>query len=1114
MKTRPQLDLFVEQPRLPALPLPRPGPDTVRLPDQAQRDRIRHDLDTNLLVEAGAGSGKTTELVERMLALVQSGRAQVEEIAAVTFTRKAAAELRERFQTRLEQALRKAREDGDDEDARTLDRALRGIDRAFIGTIHSFCSRLLRERPIDAGLDPGFREILPAEDMRLRAEFWLAHIERLLAAGDASLAELARIGIATAQLVPLFNTIVEFPDVDFPAEAVPAPDTTAARVDLAALMDEAKQLMPDFEPDGGWDALQRIFIQLRFRKRLTWDDDVRFIDAVADTPMGARATLVRWSHTPSEKQAVRQLEDRLQRFRSEAGSGGRLLRDWWAHRYPIVIRFAQTAAQHFAEQRRRLGTLTFNDLLMLCARLLRVSAGARAELGARYRYLLVDEFQDTDPLQAELLLLLAARPTPGVADWRHVTPRDGALFVVGDPKQSIYRFRRADIALYNQVKERFREFGAVIGLIANFRSRPPIERFANAVFERLLPAQATTEQAGYAPLRVQQADAPMQGVYWYETEDLSRYEPIADRDADRVASWIAARIAAQERTAGDFLVLTQQKRYLPRYARALEARGVPVQVTGAGLGIETELEELELLLRALADPGDATLTLAVLVGLFFGLDYEQLTTHVADGGGRLSFTHVPESPVTDVDNALFTLHEFWRITRTEPADVAVARIVERLGLLPFAAAGELGESRAGALLYILDAVRKTALDGDASLAGALAAIQAAREAEEAEAPLEPGRSDVVRIMNLHQAKGLEARVVILAAPIGLYEPSPLRHITRSVENRPAGYIHICQADERNPTLARPHDWSEHEQTERRFEGAERDRHLYVAVTRARDELIVGRVRDKESKSPWHKLYEELELNWPCIALPLGPRGERPHLELSAAEIQQRVAGTVSRRTDLTRSTYRSASVTTRVKAAAGDDTHVTDPSLPPGRGPDWGTAVHGALEAAGRGVTGVELRHVCRALLRAHERPLRADGEPAELDELIGIVHAVAQSELWSRARSAGQNGNLLVEMPFALSLTDQQYAELLSQAGVRQDAPEAPRELLEGVIDLAFHDGDGWTLVDYKSDAAGSHIDPALLERYRAQVSLYAAAWTRISGQPVRDRMILFTATAELDRW
>ena len=174
---------------------------------------------------------------------------------------------------------------------------------------------------------------------------------------------------------------------------------------------------------------------------------------------------------------------------------------------------------------------------MLAARLLRSNPDVRRQLGQRYRYLLVDEFQDTDPLQAEIVLLLSSDPDPyhsgeGGSDsgppsddaeepsWRHVVPRPGALFVVGDPKQSIYRFRRADIQLYGFVKERFADFGVVVELTTNFRSRPPIGDLVNELFlgPDFFPEEATPEQAAFERLNTRSSTTPVvaEGVFFYD----------------------------------------------------------------------------------------------------------------------------------------------------------------------------------------------------------------------------------------------------------------------------------------------------------------------------------------------------------------------------------------------------------------------------------------------------------------------------------------------------------------------------------------------------------------------------------------------------------------------
>ena len=164
---------------------------SVAPPDQAERDLITRELDKTMLVEAAAGTGKTTAMIGRMVALLASGKCRTDTLAAVTFTRKSTAELRARFQIDLEKAARAAK--GKERDC--LDAAVATVERCVIGTIHSFCARLLRERPVEAGVDVGFQELDDVADARLRQQAWEEYIARLLATDDPILAELEGLGI-------------------------------------------------------------------------------------------------------------------------------------------------------------------------------------------------------------------------------------------------------------------------------------------------------------------------------------------------------------------------------------------------------------------------------------------------------------------------------------------------------------------------------------------------------------------------------------------------------------------------------------------------------------------------------------------------------------------------------------------------------------------------------------------------------------------------------------------------------------------------------------------------------------------------------------------------------
>lgn len=1148
------------------------------LRDRAARARIATELDENLLVEAGAGSGKTTALVGRMVALIATGAATVDEIAAVTFTRKAAGELRERFQIGIETALREAHEAEPSDDLVTdrLAGALDDIDRAFIGTIHSFCGRLLRERPLDVGLDPGFQELPVEERLVLRRRFWDSYLERLARDSDPILEELAVAGVPPSSLFGAFNHLVENPDVSFPADAIGAPtvgEVGNLRDELDGIVDTAWELMDEMPPPRGWDSLQKKLRQLHFEREITgWKEPADLFDAIAllckSGRNGHSTTLSRWR----DADMARSLKDRVNAFGFGPTPAQRLVDRWYAHRYALTIRLGLAAVSEFEAHRKRLAKLDFQDLLVLAARLLRENPGVRTQLGERYRRVLVDEFQDTDPLQAEIMLLLSSPPTED-DDWRTATPRPGALFVVGDPKQSIYRFRRADIQLYGFVRGRFAEFGEVVTLSTNFRSRPAIGDLVNGLFDdpEFFPETAIPEQAAFERLdtRPPVDPVPAEGVFWYDIgSDSGRKEGAATDDARRLASWIRERVDRRERVPGDFLILTRDRGQLDVYSRALEDYGLPLAVTGAGVGVEHELRELRVLLESMIDPTNPVKVVATLVGLFFGLDYERLVEHRLEGGSFDAMWPADRGH-PDVVSAIARLNQWWRAASAEPADVFIGRLATELGLLPLAAAGELGTLRAGALVYALDALRASALAGDSSLPGALTALDAALGLKEAEAPLQPGRTDAVRLMNLHQAKGLEGTVVVLANPTEYGQRAPDIHLARSPTGEAEGFLRVSEAMggyRGSRDVARPVGWVGHEATEARYEAAEEIRLLYVAVTRAREELVVARWPDGRGTSAWAPLDPWLLDHATELEMEVVDPPAREPLELSPAEAASAVerAGHVVRRG--AEPTFRHTTVTDLTKTSGaqrgGHDSEKrgrTDRTAL--RGFAWGSAVHGALAAATAKPSEDALRSICRDLLVEHERPLDDHGEPIELRELLDLVRTVQTSDLWARSLAAEQS---VAEVTFALpgvaSPAHETEAEskatgtssdgrpqldlfgatVMAAAGEEAGSEDTSRDsessrdastksrrtdaadqaidgavtVLEGVIDLAFREPDGWVIADYKTDVG---TDPDFASRedaYRRQVDLYAEAWARLTGDIVKERVLFFTSQDRVERW
>ena len=1040
--------------------------------DELARQRILADLDSNMLIEAGAGSGKTTSLVGRMHALVMSGE-PVERIAAVTFTRKAANELRERFQIKLETELRKLEHGSDG--WRLCDRALQDIDRAFLGTIHSFCARILREHPLDIALDPNFSEVTETAWDELRRDFWNRWIERCKRSGDPMLDGLAAIGVEAASLYDGFKCVMGYMDIEFPLLERDEPDISACREKLDALIRSARELMPKLEPEDGWDPLMSLIQQLEYHRRSNdWRNISSFCASLEKiTQSACEVTQKRWSDDKAGKTAAKMLAEQFVSLLDTEIT--RLLTCWYEYRYPVVMRFLERATADFARERHETGQLGFEDLLLLSARLLRERPRVRDALGERYRRLLVDEFQDTDPLQAEVCFLLASESSEGT-DWRSVRPRAGGIFLVGDPKQSIYRFRRADIQVYELAKSRMAECGVVLALTRNFRSVAPIGDFVNRYFEGVFPDSASGVQAPFTPMHAEKEAGATDGVseYWVRPERRDKWS-IISTDAAQVASWIAARVLSGECTASDFLILTARTAPLASYARALAARNIPVTTSGAKLPQEEELSELLVVLRAIADPDNPIAVVAALEGLFFGCGPADLyEARVA--GLRFRITHPQDADDSVVARSLHQLHEWWKTSQRQAADVLLERILDDTGLLCYAASQMLGDARAGALLRLVDTLRQAAMSGASGITDAVNRIEQLLTQDSDDAPLRPGRTDAVRVMNLHKAKGLEAKVVVLAAPVPVTDFPPTVHITRGESGAATGGMVVASG---HSTIAQPAGWAAMAEAECGFADAERQRLLYVAATRAMRELVIARCevppaksskQDKPDTSAWSPFGEILSVIGRRTAMQPTMAPGRRMTDRTAEEIANATSAAQHRVASASESSTRHRTVTESAKEQR-EAARAYDLPRDKGRGAAWGRAVHRCIEAAGRGRTGATLSAFAAAV--ASDEGL-SDEHAAELEALIADLQ---QSDIWTRLT---QSGEARFELPV-----------------MRAAQIEAKTVLTEGVLDAAALTDDGWLIVDWKTDTSGEDEWARRRSQYEKQIATYEQMLNELSATP-----------------
>ncbi|HOG28552.1 MAG TPA: UvrD-helicase domain-containing protein [Vicinamibacterales bacterium] len=1051
-------------------------------PDHAERERITADLATNMLVEAGAGSGKTESLAQRMVAGILAGYG-VSQMAAVTFTRKAAAELRGRFQIALEEAL--ARETGptaNPEARERLTAALAGLESFFAGTIHSFYARLLRERPVEAGLAPGFTEVEETEDAELRKQAWREYLARERGKGSALLQALADADVRPRDLDYAFAFVCTFEEVEFPPGEAPLPDTAKAWKALEKFLRSLERRLPGpIADDTTCKVQQRLrddVPRLGYARR---DRPGDLVDLLRRWEANVSITQKCWSDDPAEKKRLAaEISAIIEDFKS--GTVTPFLAEWRQYVYRLAMPLLTDARAFAREARFRALQLNYNDLLQGAARLLRDHPEVRRSLQQKYRWLYVDEFQDTDPVQAEVMLWLASDPStpPSASDPFAVRLRPGSLFIVGDPKQSIYRFRRADIEVYNRVREAIvREHGCVVPLVASWRSVSAICTWVSDAFEHVFPEAPTAHQAKYEALKPV-VKKPGGGVVTLTHPETLKREEVFGADAAAIARYIRAECDAGRRRPGDFLILTWKRKHLGAYAAALEALEVPAEVTGAGaFGDSAEVRALAVLLRVLGDPDDGGSVVGVLRSLVFGVSDDELFQHRHAGGWftpqrRLEDgTSQPGHP--RVLAALYALGDMLELVRELPAPAAVERILDTTGLLAQAAAASPGGARAGDLLHAVDRVRE-AFERGGTLADAALALQDDVDAAEVESwPLEPGRTDVVRVMNLHKAKGLEAPVVFLADPCGGFKNDAELRIDRGPSGA-VGHMQVVWKDEedtwRRKTIAEPENWAEYAAVEQPFLNAEAERLRYVAATRARELLVISRWEKTGGAQPWLPFEPFLagadELEVPPKAAPPAARkadlSEKTRTRLAAdREVLLKEAMAHS---------YAVVSVTasTHQEAPPGEQEGLESG---PATGAAFGDLVHRLLEhAMRRGTDAAAIERYANWL--TFEKP----DLQAAVPEALAAVRRVTASGVWEEALAAEARD---VEVPFTLAT-----------AGA-----DGTPTLLNGVIDLAYRTADGWVIVDYKTDQLGGRPAAFLLDRYGAQIDAYCRAWAELTGTP-----------------
>ena len=1076
---------------------------STRLPDAEHRALITSALDQTLFVEAGAGTGKTTALVGRIVALIRSG-VPIERLAAITFTEKAAAELAERARKELEKAAH-GHEDypGIPLDEQHLCRAaIRDLDSAALQTLHSFARKILALYPLEAQLPPDVQVLDDVEGLIDFRERWRAFMEGLFSE-ESPLRDPLLIGMAL-NLRPkdLERLGLKFHDnwdrlLDVEFEAVPS-----APLSVSAVFDPLAEAMARrsecFNEDDKLlqhlDGLEGVMAALTL---LQGADQLSIARVFLGLPGVSRGS-GRHGQAKNWRRGVEPIRELLRK--SDAAVAEQIA----AARRSVLCALLPHIRQFvldYASDRRTEGRIGFQDMLVFAVELLRQQPSVRRALHERYTHILIDEFQDTDPLQVELAALLAGHPDAAPGPWDATVVEPGRVFFVGDPKQSIYRFRRADIGLFNKTRGAFGS--RHVELLTNFRSTPVILDWVNGVFERLFEfdrgnlqqaewrsLQAPGAAGKQKPLRVRVMGGPLD----LNAEDIRREE------AEKIAGAIQHARDGLGYRLSDMAILLPQRTNAPAIERALSDAGIPFRVESRSRLFATQdIRDLINILASIDDPTDEVALVAALRSAAFACSDPDLLQHV-EAGGRWDYrSPAPAESAESVRVAFAGLNHFHQRRWHLGIGALVEEVIAGRHLLELSLASLRHRESWRRLRFVAEQARS--LEGSGVLTTLRQFVEWLRVQVQERAMVQEGAvvepdDDAVRILTIHAAKGLEFDVVFLGG-LGVIP----------WDNRGDVVIWPERAESDKRVEARigvlynyfqTTGYDEARLRESRQQRLERDRLLYVAATRARKLLVVSLFRkaQKDEHGPRHEAekcasaeciawaceaagQEGVTWDWYTPEMPFSPGIQQPPpLDDSPEKREQWLAG----RAELFERMAK-APTTSATTIAHAEDEEDEDPGGEQSREP-WrkgragtsvGRAVHAVLQsidlATGEGIDAAAASQSV------------AEGVADQASRIVRLVNSARESAAVQEALRSGRY-----------------WREVYVGA-------EVGGMVVEGFIDLLYESADGYVIVDYKTDSArdAAAIDRAM-ERYRIQGAVYALVLERALGRSVDRVVFVFT--------
>ena len=1060
--------------------------------DKESRNLIVSDFEHTLFVEAGAGSGKTTSMVSRIMAIILRGLAEIQDIVAITFTNEGAANLKLKIRRELESAknskeyhlMEENKITIGDKEKEYLNNALKYLPLAQFSTIHSFCLSILKERPIEAGIDPDFDIESEREISSTFEENW----NRFLLENSGKSGILKTIieeNIDLETLKSIASIKCENPNLNFYTETAEDIDRAQLKNVIKFIKDIVKNINAELEvliaDDQTQAGLNRSKSCSAYLDKL---ENINALDVYKEFLLNVTTPNV---GTVKKYALIKETFDKIS---EQCEAAKKIIYDY---QHNIIVRVVNQFESNFKEWKKKTSNLDFDDLLYLTADLLKNNFEVRKYFKKKYKYVFVDETQDTDPLQTETMFFICEKYDQNSREWSNVKLDSSKLFMVGDPKQSIYKFRKADVQIYAKTKDIIEsQGGKILTLSRNFRSHKNIINFVNNHFSKsfnnFLDEQKVGLQAEYIPLEFSSENTAEFSDYLYAIgaagknndlvlgEEISRIVAIIQQIVDSEDYKIYDQEVDEYRKIkySDVMILLRGLTYIDSYRSIFEYNNIPHQVVGGKTFFNSEdVRGLVYALKVIDDPTDNLALYFALRSSAFGLSDKALLEYVSTHN-RLSFYEKIEEENTIAESIISALGKLYKTKKFNRPSEILKEIYELNGICHLSLLEPNGQQKSSKYYRFLELVLEIEEDQSLSFSSVVKKLEDVMNSEDpgiTNISLSQGGADVVKLITIHKAKGLEAPVIILAGSnFSESESIPSHFVLRDSEEiiipyHNGGFYSLSQNDLENLELIKAK--------------CEDERLRYVAATRAKDLFVIC----TSPKGTFNGNFTNSIKDFSEVLVDEVPKEDRELVRQNELDMGKLFKETVSdqnkRKSEFNNlvSEINSKPLISSVHSVMDYDQSVFSQNGRSRRGQAFGRLIHKMLQYYIDGIFDDPESII-------DEWMIREDVKRGYKKDALKMFNNFIKMDSVTEARNAAEK---YCEWEFF-------YKE--------------ENRLINGVIDLIYKDAKGnWILIDFKTDdVSDPEYKIQVDEIYQKQLELYKKYFEKITGHIISKTIILYS--------